>query len=329
MPSDYRWAMREASSSRTVTDTASYAFLVINQSNANEGMTAARNDMKQFIVRMELLAVSMLTFFSASAFEVDGISYIESYGYSGCVTVGGNYEHKYEGKVYIPKEVDWEGKTYTVVGIESEAFSDCPNLISVSVDMDARALTTVGSYAFIGCDNLVSVSLPWVTTLGSNAFDGCSSLVTVSIPLVKIIESCTFRDCTSLESVDISSVEVIDGVAFENCKSLLSISFPSLRTMGNSSFYGCGSLASVNLPRSVTSIDGCPFIGCSNLQEINVDPYNGSFSSIDGVLYDKRVTCLIRCPEQKTSVEIPESVKAIGSWAFCDCKYISDIISVH
>lgn len=41
LPSDYRWAMREASSSRTVTDTASYAFLFINQFNANEGMTAA------------------------------------------------------------------------------------------------------------------------------------------------------------------------------------------------------------------------------------------------------------------------------------------------
>ena len=44
MPSNLDRAMREASSSRTVTDTDSYAFLVyINQSNANEGMTEAKN----------------------------------------------------------------------------------------------------------------------------------------------------------------------------------------------------------------------------------------------------------------------------------------------
>lgn len=46
LPSDIDRAMREASSSRTVTDTDtdSYAFLVyINQSNANEGMTEAKN----------------------------------------------------------------------------------------------------------------------------------------------------------------------------------------------------------------------------------------------------------------------------------------------
>lgn len=41
LPSDIDRAMREASSSRTVTDTASYAFLFINQSDANERMTAA------------------------------------------------------------------------------------------------------------------------------------------------------------------------------------------------------------------------------------------------------------------------------------------------
>ena len=40
VPSDFDRAMREASDSRTVTDTDSYAFFV-NQSNANEGKTEA------------------------------------------------------------------------------------------------------------------------------------------------------------------------------------------------------------------------------------------------------------------------------------------------
>lgn len=39
--------MRDASSSRTVTDTDSYAFSFINQSNANERMTAAYNSMEE------------------------------------------------------------------------------------------------------------------------------------------------------------------------------------------------------------------------------------------------------------------------------------------
>lgn len=41
-----------------------------------------------------------------------------------------------------------------------------------------------------------------------------------------------------------------------------------------------------------------------------------SFCSIDGVLYDKSATRLICCPGNKTSVEIPESVKSIESAAF-------------
>ena len=53
LPSNMNRAMREASTSRTVTDTDSYAFFIF-QPNANEGMTAASSSIWNIDIELPL-----------------------------------------------------------------------------------------------------------------------------------------------------------------------------------------------------------------------------------------------------------------------------------
>jgi len=72
------------------------------------------------------------------------------------------------------------------------------------------------------------------------------------------------------------------------------------------------------IPSSVTSIASGAFAGCSGLTAINVSSSNLAFSSLDGVLFNKNQTTLIRYPGGKTgnSYTVPNTVTAIGVSAF-------------
>jgi len=85
-------------------------------------------------------------------------------------------------------------------------------------------------------------------------------------------------------------------------------------------FYECESITSVTVPDSVTNIGIGTFSNCGNLTSIDVDISNASFSSGDGVLYNKDMTALLCYPAGKTGVfAIPESVTSICESAFSGC----------
>ena len=76
---------------------------------------------------------------------------------------------------------------------------------------------------------------------------------------------------------------------------------------------------------AVTDIDLNLFFRCEDLTSITVDSENRAYASVDGVLYDKDITELIKCPEGKTSVEIPGSVTTIRNEAFDNCSNLTSI----
>ncbi len=67
---------------------------------------------------------------------------------------------------------------------------------------------------------------------------------------------------------------------------------------------------------------------CGNLSIINVHPENTHYSSVNGVLFNKDQTVLLRCPINYAapSYEIPYGVTAIGEGAFQDCSDLTEII---
>jgi hypothetical protein len=137
-----------------------------------------------------------------------------------------------------------------------------------------------------------------------------------------------FFNCTSLTSVSIgTSVTSIGGRTFENCTNLTSITIPdSVASIGELTFAGCDSLTNVWIGVNLTSIGSAAFDYCRSLTAITVDALNSSYSSVDGVLFNKSVTTLVLCPRAKAgSYVIPNSVIGIGDYSFSDCPCLTSI----
>ncbi len=92
-------------------------------------------------------------------------------------------------------------------------------------------------------------------------------------------------------------------------------------------FRGCTVLTSVTIPNSVTRIDEGVFEGCTSLQRIDVADSNESYSSDDGILFDKAKTVLMVYPAGRTatSYSIPGSVTTVGYAAFEDCINLTSV----
>ena len=98
-------------------------------------------------------------------------------------------------------------------------------------------------------------------------------------------------------------------------------------TVMAAAFKGCDKVTSVVIPASVKRIDEAAFSGCSNLLSIKVDADNPNYASdVQGVLYNRFGTTLIRCPLGRTSCSIGTSVNMIGWGAFEDCRLIESLV---
>ena len=236
-----------------------------------------------------------------------------------------------------------------VTSIGERAFSSCSGLTSITIPDN---VTSIGERAFSSCRGLTSITIGnGVTSIGDCAFGGCSSLTNViwnaencteagsnhysyssifyycsklsSITIgenVKTIPDFAFSGCRSLTSITIpDGVTSIGDRVFRDCDSLTSITIPDgVTSIGNFAFYSCSGLTSVIIGNGVTSIGSSAFVGCSSLTSIVVDNDNQYFTSIDGNLYNKDKTKLIRYAIGKTDASfiIPVGVASIGESAF-------------
>lgn len=222
-----------------------------------------------------------------------------------------------------------------------------------------KSVTAIAPQAFSGNTSLKSIALPAsVTSIGTEAFKDCTSLISVSVaenavqtasyaatfaatfedtddtednePVYEIGES-AFAGCTSLVSIEIPyGITSIGYLAFEKCTSLKTVLIPdSVIYIIMMAFDSCSSLTEIAIPKSVKYIGPASFISCSSLTSINVDENNKSFSSENGILYDKDKTTLLRYPEgiQDTSfsISIPESMTYIDYYAFSGCSSLTNI----
>jgi hypothetical protein len=255
----------------------------------------------------------------------------------------------------------------SVTSIEDRAFAGCSGLIDVTVNWNVAAdpmvqFPSVSSTAFSGLTlSNITLHIPageraayesndiWkefniVEQSGSSCHSGtfgaggtlrwelCDGTLTISgvgaMPDYDYDGSPWYlykEDITTL--IIESGVVRIGAQAFYGCDHLASVMIPETVTaIGFGALAGCG-MESIIISASVTSIEEAAFAYCQRLTGIAVASNNPSFSSEDGVLFDKNKATIIQYPAGKTnnSYTLPESVVFIGNYAFSDCDNLESV----
>mgnify|MGYP003295494727 CR=1 FL=1 len=206
----------------------------------------------------------------------------------------------------------------SVTKISEGAFYNVP-LKSVKI---GNGVKTIEKDTFNYCADIQTLELgSSIETISEAAFYNCSTLERIVLPeSLKTIEKEAFRECTKLADIIFpDSVETIGQGTFSDCQAFVNLKLGNgVESIGMSAFNGCISLETVEIPANVESIGDRAFSACDNLKEFIVAEENTEFTAVDGVLYTKDKTELLRYPNGKTDVvfEIPGGVKIIGDSAF-------------
>ena len=192
--------------------------------------------------------------------------------------------------------------------VEITDYNGSAEKVDIPAEIDGKSVTSIGGYAFSDCESIINITIPSsVTKIGWYTFNNCSKLTSIKIP---------------------NNVTEIGGYAFSSCRSLTSITIPNgVTEIGWYAFSGCRSLTSITIPNSVTSIGDPAFYGCSSLISINVTADNANYTSVNGVLFDKKKSELICYPAGKTdkSYTLPDSVTTINNEAFYNNKFLINV----
>ncbi len=235
----------------------------------------------------------------------------------------------------IPSVILVDSIEYKVVEIGEETFSGCENLESVTIP---NTIKSIGSNAFSGCSKLSSITMGnSVVSIGNNAFDGCSELSSITISeSVTRVGSGVFSGCDKLD------YNVFDnGCYVGNDENPYMVLFMpkkqditscavhnKCKIISGSAFSSCSNLATVTIPESVATIGNGAFNGCNSLTNAEF----ASISSLCGIVFENYdanplyyVHRLYIGGKEMTELSIPNTVTAIGNYAFSGCNNLKSL----
>ena len=199
------------------------------------------------------------------------------------------------------------------------------------------------NYAFTDCSNLTSVILPKGVILQQWCFSGTGLITIENTETIKntVLRSGTFKNCISLQSIYLpDTITSFETSCFEECSKLTQITFPrDLKLIGAYAFANCKSLIADVILLNVTSIGIYAFSSCesiryvkfgSALKTINQYSFSGckNLKIVDGfentVITNTSWNTFDGCSSLQ-SIQLPESLTAIGSSAFNGCSSLQSI----
>ena len=307
--------------------------ITITSYNLNIAPKAIKYIVSLILALSTIIAIAPIFIFSVLAAE------LKTYGDLGYRDDGKTITITYyDGKattVIIPESID--GKP--VVEIGEDAFYGCAKLTDIVIP---DSVTTINSYAFGYCSSLTDVSIPdSVAAIGTGVFTHCDNLTSINIPeTVTTMGNYIFNNCYRLTSINVASnnpnYTSINGVLYNKRLTEL-LEYPFGRkdgltvpngviSIGTGAFMGGNNLTHVNVPESLVAMDENVFSACYMLTSINVAPDNPSYSSIDGVLYNKSETVLIQYPKGRNgSLTVPGSVTSISDYALASSQSLLSV----
>jgi hypothetical protein len=225
-----------------------------------------------------------------------------------------------------------------VTTIGQQAFQNHSSLTSVSIP---NSVNSIGILAFANT-GLTSITIPnSVTSIGGTAFVFCSALTSIEVEANNLNYSSvdgvlfnknqdTLLVCPAGKQGNYiipSSTTTIGRIAFHS-SGLTSLVIPnSVITIGDLAFAFSG-LTTITIPNSVTLIGTDAFWECTDLTSIEVETNNPSYSSVDGVLFNKNQTSLLTYPRNRQGEHytIPNGVTTVGLQAFYGCTNLTSVV---
>ena len=287
--------------------------------------------------------IELLSFSTISA-KAEENSYLTS-GYCGDTSDGGDetdiyWELSDDGVLTIngtgkiaPKAFNNDLRIKEVIigdgitNVSSNCFTNCSNITKVTLGKD---IEIVDISAFEWCSSLTDINLPnGLTTINLRAFAYCP-IESINLPeSLTTLGSQAFLCCYALTSINLpKNITTIENQTFSSCFALTSVSIPdSITSLGYSAFYGCPNLKQVYIGAGVTSLQYDTFASCTSLSDITISEKNSTYSSVDGIVYNKEKTEIILVPEGiNKEITIPATVTEISYSAF---SYTGDIPAIH
>lgn len=220
-----------------------------------------------------------------------------------------NYSGSYSSmaEIVVPAAVEYEGETYRVTALASEAFYSNSKTTSVTLP---DGLESIGSAAFFFARNITTLHIPdSVKTIGSMAFSGVSN-APLNIPAsIEFIGDSAFNMSGVVDGDFPEGLTYLGEKAFFNCTGLTTISLPStVETYGPNIFYGCKNVTYVELPQDMEKIPNGLLWNCTGLKRIYIP------SSV------KEIGNAAFYGSGLEKLNLPDGLQKIDQWAFCSTK---------
>jgi len=113
--------------------------------------------------------------------------------------------------------------------------------------------------------------------------------------------------------------------AVQVCEGVTKLGAFAFNNAGSAYYTG---LTSITLPDSLQEVGRRALYGCKALSSIEVSAANPCLTVQDGILYNKAMTQLIRCPAAGglTAYTVPASVTELAEGAFASCTSLESIV---
>ncbi len=226
--------------------------------------------------------------------------------------------------------------------IERWIFSSCDNLTSLTIPGGIKNIDA----AFTYCESLKKVTISDGVEELNGTFERCTSLEEIVLPdSLKKIGPKTFKDCSSLKEITFGAgLEKVDYDAFEDSDDIYK-SISTFKISSNNPYFngydGCiydkenklvlypetRNASTFFVNEIVSGFSENSTQSMTAVTEFIVDENNPYLTAIDGVIYSKDLTRLIRFPTLKSGDYIsPDSVTSVGKNAFYKCNLVDRIV---
>ena len=223
----------------------------------------------------------------------------------------------------------------------------CYDMSKLTQAIIPENVKSIGNSVFTGCTMLSHVTLGNnVTNMGNSVFAGCTNLSQVTWNATNLPDftrdNRPFNGCPITGFSFGEQVEHIPAYLCYGMDKLTQAIIPeNAKSIGNNAFSGCSMLSQITIPNSITNIGGSAFAGCTNLSQVTWNATNyEDFTSSDnrpfadcpvnkvafGNLVEHIPAYLCYGMTQLTSLSLPNSVKTIGTGAFCQSGFMSIVM---